>query len=194
MIQKIILGLFVKLAVDISMINPPNVIPMGLLQTDKKASKGNNTGSFTFMIIKEAVMYTTMMFYFVTLSPNSIANSMDIILIIFAYVGFLFRFHAYRELGHLYTFAIGIRENHKLITTGLYKYIMHPGYLGQMLSYGAFIIYFHANMLVTLLLVIYLIFSFVNRIKEEEQMLREHFGEEFIEYKTSRSRFIPGLF
>ncbi|SPO38694.1 uncharacterized protein PSFLO_04173 [Pseudozyma flocculosa] len=38
------------------------------------------------------------------------------------------RLRCYRELGRFFTFAIGIRKEHKVIQTGPYRYVRHPSY------------------------------------------------------------------
>ncbi|KAJ6554262.1 hypothetical protein B0H19DRAFT_948515 [Mycena capillaripes] len=40
------------------------------------------------------------------------------------------RFHCYRELGRHFTFALSLRDNHRLITTGPYAIVRHPSYAG----------------------------------------------------------------
>lgn len=41
-----------------------------------------------------------------------------------------FRLWAMKTLGEFFTFEVVIRKNHQLITTGPYKYLMHPSYTG----------------------------------------------------------------
>lgn len=40
----------------------------------------------------------------------------------------------YCELGNLFTFEVSIRNDHKLIQSGPYHTVRHPGYLGVLLS------------------------------------------------------------
>jgi protein-S-isoprenylcysteine O-methyltransferase Ste14 len=44
-----------------------------------------------------------------------------------------FRLWAMRTLGEYFTFQVMIREDHKLIAHGPYKYLMHPSYTGTLL-------------------------------------------------------------
>jgi len=46
------------------------------------------------------------------------------------WIGSLIRISCYKTLGRLFTFELSLRDNHKLITHGLYSYIRHPSYLG----------------------------------------------------------------
>ena len=45
-----------------------------------------------------------------------------------ASTGALIRWLSYRALGRFFTFELTIKENHKLITSGPYAYVRHPGY------------------------------------------------------------------
>ena len=51
--------------------------------------------------------------------------------ILFILVGFCIRLIAIRTLGKDFTFNLKIPS--KIVTTGLYKYIRHPSYLGSLL-------------------------------------------------------------
>lgn len=46
-----------------------------------------------------------------------------------AFGGFI-RWRCYRELGKLFTFEMSIRKNHKLVMSGPYAVVRHPGYTG----------------------------------------------------------------
>ncbi|KAJ7740436.1 hypothetical protein DFH07DRAFT_839055 [Mycena maculata] len=48
--------------------------------------------------------------------------------------GTIIRLYCYRRLRTLFTFQLSIRENHKLITTGLYSIVRHPSYTGAVLA------------------------------------------------------------
>jgi protein-S-isoprenylcysteine O-methyltransferase Ste14 len=44
--------------------------------------------------------------------------------------GAAIRILSYRALGHMFTFEMTIRRGHKLVTTGPYAWVRHPGYTG----------------------------------------------------------------
>jgi len=52
----------------------------------------------------------------------------------FAVSGGLIRLACYRELGNLFTFELSIRKDHKLITSGPYSMVRHPGYTGLFMA------------------------------------------------------------
>ena len=50
-----------------------------------------------------------------------------------ASLGGFIRFKSYQAMGSMFTFDMSIRNNHKLVTSGPYAIVRHPGYTGVML-------------------------------------------------------------
>ncbi|KIJ56129.1 hypothetical protein M422DRAFT_198855 [Sphaerobolus stellatus SS14] len=125
--------------------------------------------------------------------------------------GFL-RVWCYRELGKFFSYQIAIRPDHKLVTSGPYSYVRHPGYTAAIslflgpgltafssgsylneckitstkIGWIAYLWVFYAS---------YMCFSFIRRSKTEDKVLREHFGREWDEYhRRVPYRVIPGLY
>ena len=107
-------------------------------------------------------------------------------------VGDILRSSAKAELGRLFTYDLGIRDEHRLITTGPYQYLVHPSYTGYALMTSGLLVYFQSLYLLVVNLVLG-VFTF-SRIFYEEEMLLQEFGEEFIEFLGSRERFVPLVF
>ncbi len=97
---------------------------------------------------------------------------------------------AFKSLGNYYTQDIVILKEHKLINSGLYKFIRHPQYLCQILSdIGAGIALF--NYLIVPIVVLVELPLFVLRARYEDKLLEKYFKEEFINYKKQSGFFIP---
>jgi protein-S-isoprenylcysteine O-methyltransferase Ste14 len=128
------------------------------------------------------------------------------------YVAGALRILAFNSLGKSFTFELAKPD--KLITTGLYAYMQHPSYLPDGLITLANVALF-ANLdgwvgtflplqMVELwsktkplcLALAVLIWSTVisMRIREEEAMLHDAFGEEWKDWHQRTARFIPGIF
>lgn len=83
------------------------------------------------------------------------------------------------------------RKQGKLVTTGLYKYVRHPQYLGFLLiTLGLNVMWLT---IITLALWPVLAFLYWRLAKKEDKEMEEQFGEEFREYKRKVPGFIPRL-
>ena len=108
-------------------------------------------------------------------------------------IGMLIRFIAIRTLGKFFTVNLAVHGNHRLIMTGLYKYIRHPSYTGSLLSFVGFGLSLN-NWLSLIIIVVPILVTFINRINIEEKLLLEQFGSEFEDYKKRTKRLIPMIY
>jgi len=107
-------------------------------------------------------------------------------------VGSALRVQARRTLGEYFSPVVRILPGHKLIRHGVYKHIRHPGYLGELLLYFSVPLLFHS--LDGFLVMVFLIPFILYRIRIEEQMFLEKFGDEYRDYMRKSKRFIPYVF
>jgi len=105
--------------------------------------------------------------------------------------GFAFRMWCYVELKHYFTKILGIRENHELITTGPYKYLVHPSYFGQILVVFNYLYLVDSHKLFFILVAVVYAKGCKFRMEQEEAMMHEHFGNEYVIYKNERWRLFP---
>jgi protein-S-isoprenylcysteine O-methyltransferase Ste14 len=127
---------------------------------------------------------------FWSFDPNIFIIFFGIFLFVF---GFALRVYSIKTLGSLFTFEVGMRKNHRLITHGPYTLIRHPSYLGYLcLSLGMY--FFFATFLGMILTLITCFFFYTQRIPMEEQVLLENFGDEFEQYKKRTKKIIPFIF
>ena len=90
------------------------------------------------------------------------------------------------------TVRLQIVENHHLVKDGLYKHVRHPIYLGQiLLQFG--IVSVFSSVYGVLLMAVATGFLFF-RIRNEERMLVERFGEEYEEYQRTTKRIVPYIY
>ncbi|NHZ72798.1 MAG: DUF1295 domain-containing protein, partial [Aquificales bacterium] len=82
-----------------------------------------------------------------------------------------------------------IRKDHQLITHGIYRIVRHPIYLGVIMVVIGVPIY--ASSLLGLLIMSALIPVFLNRIRIEERLLIDEFGDTYRAYKETTSKLIP---
>ena len=108
-------------------------------------------------------------------------------------VGLLIRIYSIWTLKQYFTYSVAKVENHKIIETGVYKFIRHPGYLGQLLIFLGISLSM-SNWLSVLVMMIPVTFGYLYRIKVEEKFMIEQFGEDYLCYQERTKRLIPMIY
>jgi len=100
---------------------------------------------------------------------------------------FLTRVHY--VLDKYWDISLTLREDHKLVTSGPYRWVRHPMYTVHIVYFFTWVLV-SANLLLLInyLLTIILIFA---RIPKEERMLLERFGDEYRAYMKRTGRLLP---
>ena len=113
--------------------------------------------------------------------------------LILLFTGLSIRWVSIHTLKKYFTANLTIQEDHKLITTGIYKYIRHPSYLGGLFCFAGFGIALGNYISLFFIFFVNLIMVLV-RIDFEEKILMNEFGSEFEEYKKRTKKLLPLLF
>lgn len=93
-------------------------------------------------------------------------------------------------LGRHWSGLVEIHKDHALITTGPYRFIRHPMYSAFFLS--AFGMYFlTANWLIFVIYFVAVASMYFTRVRSEEEMMIEQFGEAYREYMSRTGRLLP---
>lgn len=108
-------------------------------------------------------------------------------------VGVAIRWRAIYTLGKFFTCTVLIREDHRLLRTGLYRHVRHPAYTGTLVAHLGLGLSFTNWYSLGLSLVPYAVAASY-RISVEERALREAFGEEYESYASSTKRLIPKVY
>lgn len=104
-------------------------------------------------------------------------------------IGLVLQLWAMLALRGSYTWRLGIQGTQKLVTTGPYAIVRHPGYFGTILSLlGAGVAFGSVIGVVAALLFAVFI---VMRIKPEEEMLAKEFGRRYADYRRKTGMLIP---
>ncbi len=102
-------------------------------------------------------------------------------------------FHTHRRLGRYWSVTLEIRQDHGLVTDGIYRFVRHPMYSAYFLWALS-----HALLLPNWiagpagLVGFGTLFAF--RVGREERMMLEAFGEAYAAYAARTKRIIPGVF
>ena len=143
----------------------------------------------------------------IRLTPLSVAG---LVLVLF---GSLLRRRCYQEMGPLFTGALAIRKNHKLITSGPYGVVRHPSYSGILAVQAGLTCWFCSSgswlresgvLESTTALLFFCVFGLymwtravvgVGRMGMEDKELRKAFGAEWDAWAHRvPCRLVPGLY
>ena len=119
-------------------------------------------------------------------SPMNVAGAL-----IF-FVGLAIRLSAVASLKRSYSWTLEIRDEHRLVKDGLYRYVRHPIYVGVLL--GAFAVPIFATSFLGFVFALMAIPLFIYRMGVEEKMLVEEYGDEYLEYMKETRKLIPYIY
>jgi len=95
-------------------------------------------------------------------------------------------------LGRRFSGLVAIQPGHELVTSGVYRVIRHPSYLGLLVNSLGWALAFRSG--AGVLLTALLIPPLLARIHAEERLLRTQFGGEYNAYCSRTWRLIPGFY
>ena len=107
------------------------------------------------------------------------------------WLGIALRLIAMRTLGHYFKFVVVIQPEHRVVQSGIYRYVRHPAYTGGLLilvAYGISFGHWVSFAFMTLSFA-----AVVRRIFIEEEALQQSLGEQYREYMKHTWRLIPGI-
>ena len=155
-------------------------------------TKAREKESFWVMIVAYTVCFGIIAGEFWKYPPQAITTA-AYVGIGFIFVGGLLRILSRQELDRFFTFKVIIQEGHKLITSGPYRFIRHPVYLGNI-----FIILGIALALKTrfglIAILLFFIPAILYRVAAEEKLLYDEFGKEYLTYMEKTKKLIPYLY
>ena len=122
----------------------------------------------------------------------SLLSVPNILGLAFFVVGLTTALVALATLRRFYSSTLVTREDHELIQRGIYRFTRHPIYLGVVtMTIGAPV---YASSYYGLLIMSALIPIFLNRIRIEERMLTEEFGDAYRKYRKATRKLIPFVY
>jgi protein-S-isoprenylcysteine O-methyltransferase Ste14 len=100
----------------------------------------------------------------------------------------LWRSHV--DLGRNWTPTLAIRDEHHLVTEGVFRYIRHPMYAAHLLWAVAQVMMLH-NWIAGFSFLLVAVPQYLLRVNDEEQMMIEQFGETYRAYMQTTGRILP---
>ena len=168
---------------------------MSRRQKDKrKISKSGDKGSIWLLTISISIGYWLSFIIAATKTGRIYHwNTFFVIGSVLALTGLIIRMTSILQLKQQFTYTVTKIENHKLIETGLYRIIRHPGYLGQLIIFLGISVCL-SNWLSILLMIIPVLLGYLNRINVEERFMVEQMGQIYLDYQKRTKRLIPMIY
>ena len=119
-------------------------------------------------------------------------NMLSITGLVLFVIGVCIRFVGKRTLGKYYSYGLRLLPDHKLVTSGIYGYVRHPISLAVLVYDPGIPLIFSSlyGFLITLALIPLILY----RVKIEERMLIEKFGDEYRAYMQRTKKLIPFIY
>lgn len=105
-------------------------------------------------------------------------------------LGLAFTGWAYRTLGHFFSLDVQIQNDHRVVDTGPYRLLRHPGYSGfslGLLGLGVAL----QSWVSVLVLLLATIAALAYRIPIEEKFLVAELGDDYVQYTARTKRVLP---
>jgi len=156
--------------------------------TDRQHADKNSLNIIWIVIVLAvSIAVTVSMMYYLPIVSDPVIRYIGLAVI---FGGILLRLASIITLGRFFTVDVTIREGHQLKKDGLYAFLRHPSYFASLLSFIGFGLSLN-NWISLILVVAAIVTVFILRIKVEEKVLTEQFGEEYINYRNRVKGLIP---
>ncbi len=167
------------------------------IRTRTKRSTGNvrDRGSLLFLWIGITLGVTASSWIGQTRPPNMFggANWAKLVSVILMIAGLVIRWKAIASLGKSFSSNVAIQGKQELATTGLFRFVRHPSYLGLLLVFLAVALH-SDNWLGFAAALVPATAALLYRIHVEEAALIAAFGDEYASYCRHTKRLIPGVY
>jgi protein-S-isoprenylcysteine O-methyltransferase Ste14 len=107
--------------------------------------------------------------------------------------GLALRAWAMAVLGRDYTRTLRVAHDQQVVTAGPYRLIRHPGYTGSLLVWTGYALG-TGSWIALLVVIMLLLVAYGWRIRAEEAVLVNSFGERYIDYQRGTRRLLPFVY
>ena len=126
----------------------------------------------------------------IPLIPRSVV--LHVVVVVCTVAGLVVAIVARRTLAGNWSRAVAFKEDHELITGGLYAYVRHPIYTGILLMILGTVLLVGTLSAGIGFLIIFVALWF--KLRAEEELLTDHFPREYPAYKQRTKALIPSVF
>jgi protein-S-isoprenylcysteine O-methyltransferase len=160
-------------------------------RTNESASREQDQGSFLWITLSVSTgMTIACLFAFSGYAALPHPHRWELAGLLAMLAGAGIRVQAIRTLAKQFTSRVTMLQHHTLIREGVYRYVRHPSYLGQILilvGLGALL----ANGVSIVAAPLFTTVALLARIQVEERAMAEHFGQAYEDYRRATWRLLP---
>lgn len=160
---------------------------------NRSTSHEKDKGSFIWISVSIAIgMTVACMFAFSGKGAFQHTRRWELAGLLLLIAGAAIRIHAIRILGRQFTSRVTILQDHALVRDGLYRFVRHPSYLGEifiLIGLGAVM----ANAVSLVAAPLFATVVLLLRIRLEERALAAHFGQAYEDYRRGTWRLLPPI-
>ncbi|MEA2625030.1 MAG: hypothetical protein QOD06_1075 [Candidatus Binatota bacterium] len=109
------------------------------------------------------------------------------------FVGFALRQRAAHTLGEQFLVRLAVRDDHRLVDSGPYRWVRHPTYAGLLLVALGTALAFESAAALAATMLVWLPITLA-RIGREEHILASRFGTAYDAFRRRTWRLLPGLY
>lgn len=149
--------------------------------------KENQITSIVLYLVWFTSLIVPVLEYVFLTRKNYIITLIGVLLVV---IGIVVRGIAIKTLGEYFSSDVETWDNHSIVKVGIYKYIRHPAYTGNILQVIGFPLVL--NSCLSLILSAITIIVFIWRIHVEEKFLVKHHPE-YKKYVTETKRILPKI-
>ena len=106
--------------------------------------------------------------------------------------GIALRWWSIATLGEFFQLTVVVQQGHRVVTSGPYRLVRHPGYLGMRIAVVGIGITLD-NWLAVAACIVLSPMGMIVRIRVEERVLEEQLGAPYLAYESRSKRLIPGI-
>lgn len=103
------------------------------------------------------------------------------------------RYVAVATLGRFFTWQVTVFDDHTLVRRGVFAWLRHPGYSGGLIA-GIGLMLALGNWLALLIFLCTHLPLQIHRIRVEERVLLEHFGDDYRAYQDETRALVPFVY
>jgi protein-S-isoprenylcysteine O-methyltransferase len=123
--------------------------------------------------------------------PPTVGLGSGLFLLSLSLVGTGLRFWAMRTLGEFFTRTLVVHDDQRLVSSGPYRAVRHPGYLAHLLAIPSASALLSGSLSIGAAALIVLGAVYSRRIRLEEAMLVASLGDEYEVYRQRTTKLVP---